>query len=124
MQLFNNKNLFTVLTLVAAAFLSGCSTTSEDKTLTYISLQSDTQISHKIAIVNASENVINTVKYKPCGSRPESYQYLTGNLRPTEKFTINIYSQCVDLLATNAFKKKLVDAQNVNLTTTNIWTIK
>ena len=79
---------------------------------------------HKISIVNASPNVINSIKYKPCGSQDNRYHYLTGNLRPNEKFSINIYSQCVDLLATNAFKKKLVDIKNIDLKKIKTWTIK
>lgn len=79
---------------------------------------------YKIAIINASQDMINAIKYKPCNSHNEPYQYLTGNLRPAEKFTINIYSRCVDLLATNAFKKKLVDVKNVDLKSVKTWTIK
>ena len=79
---------------------------------------------HKIAIVNASPNVINSIKYKPCGSQDNRYHFLTGNLRPNEKFSINIYSQCVDLRATNAFKKKLVDIKNIDLKKIKTWTIK
>ena len=79
---------------------------------------------YKIAIINASQDMINSIKYKPCNSHNEPYQYLTGNLRPAEKFTINIYSRCVDLLATNAFKKKLVDVKNVDLKSVKTWTIK
>ena len=78
---------------------------------------------HKIAIVNASRNVINTVAYKPCGSS-NNYQTLTNMLHPNEKLSITIYSQCVDLMATNAFRKKLVDAKNVDLKKTKTWTIK
>ena len=79
---------------------------------------------YKISIVNASEEPINDIKYKPCNSRTLKYQQITGILKPQERFTINIYSQCVDLLATNAFKKKLVNVKNVDLKNIKTWTIK
>ena len=106
MNLLIRKKLFAVLTLITATILGGCSATPENNAVSEIRPQSAMEVSHKIAIVNASDNIINTIKYKPCGSNSSSYQYLTGNLRPAEKFTINIYSQCVDLLATNAFKRR------------------
>ena len=81
-------------------------------------------VAYKIAIVNASKESINDIKYKPCNTHTQKYLPLTDNLRPQEKFTINIYSQCVDLLATNAFKKKLVSVKNVDLSTIKTWTIK
>ena len=79
---------------------------------------------YKISIVNASEEPINDIKYKACNSRTLKYQQITGILKPQERFTINIYSQCVDLLATNAFKKKLVNVKNVDLKSIKTWTIK
>ena len=124
MQIFIRKILVTIIVTFTTLFIYGCGTTSESNSLPDLQTQKETGVSHKIAIVNASKNIINTIKYKPCGTQSNRYQYLTGNLRPSEKFTINIYSQCVDLLATNAFKKKLVDVRNVNLTTTKTWTIK
>lgn len=124
MQIFIHKILFAIIVSFATIFIYGCGTTPESNMLPELQAQKETSVSHKIAIVNASKNIINTIKYKPCGTQTTRYQYLTGNLRPSEKFTINIYTQCVDLLATNAFKKKLVDIRNVNLTTTKTWTIK
>ncbi len=81
-------------------------------------------VPHKFAIVNASPHVINSIKYKPCGTENNHFQHLTENLRPNQKFSINIYSQCVDLMATNAFKKKLVHVKNVDLDKIKTWTIK
>lgn len=79
---------------------------------------------HKISIVNASNKVINTIQYKPCGTQDNKYHYLTGNIKPQEKLTMNIYTHCVDLRAMNAFKKKLVDVKNVDLKAIRTWTIK
>lgn len=110
------------LLICALSAASGCSSTSEDSSAQHTDLAPPT--SHKIAIVNASDNVINSIQYRPCGSGDNHYQYLTGNLRPNEKLSINIYSQCVDLIATNAFKKNLVDVKNVDLSKTKTWTIK
>jgi len=107
---------------VLACILFGCSSTGENKATNAINTQP--AVSHKIAIVNASSNVINSIQYRPCGSNDNQYQYLTGNLRPNEKLSINIYSQCVDLIATNAFKKNLVDVKNVDLSKIKTWTIK
>ncbi|WP_455223459.1 hypothetical protein [Kaarinaea lacus] len=101
---------------------SGCSSTGENMALQDV--YEDQVVSHKIAIFNASSNVINTIQYRPCGSSDIQYRYLTGNLRPNEKLSINIYSQCVDLIATNAFKKNLVDVKNVDLSKIKTWTIK
>ncbi|KPJ96008.1 MAG: hypothetical protein AMJ55_02765 [Gammaproteobacteria bacterium SG8_15] len=110
--------LFSTIAVIASA----CGSTSESN----MSQTTDapTTTSHKIAIVNESGNVINAIKYKPCGASDSRYQYLTGNLRPNEKLSINIYSQCVDLIATNAFKKNLVDVKNVDLKQIKTWTIK
>ena len=110
--------LLGVMTLIASA----CSSTTESNTSQTIDVP--TTSSHKIAIVNASGNVINAIKYRPCGASDGRYQYLTGNLRPNEKLSVNIYSQCVDLIATNAFKKNLVDVKNVDLKQIKTWTIK
>jgi hypothetical protein len=105
-----------------AVIASACSNTTESS----MSQTTDvpTTSSHKIAIVNESGNVINAIKYRPCGASDGRYQYLTGNLRPNEKLSVNIYSQCVDLIATNAFKKNLVDVKNVDLKQIKTWTIK
>ncbi len=108
--------------LMIVVLLIGCSSTVESTATQAVNIQSANP--HKIAIVNASSNVVNTIKYKPCGSNNNSYQHLTGNLRPNERISINIYSQCVDLLATNAFKKNLVDVKNVDLSKIKTWTIK
>lgn len=111
-----------VITYFLGCLLVACGTTPETDIAQNIEAQPSTP--HKIAIVNASPNVINSIQYKPCGSQDNRYQYLTGNLRPNEKFSINIYSQCVDLIATNAFKKNLVDVKNVDLSKIKTWTIK
>ncbi|MGD8568108.1 MAG: hypothetical protein PVJ39_08465 [Gammaproteobacteria bacterium] len=79
---------------------------------------------HKIAIVNTSDKIVNTVEYKPCGAGNHQYRTLTRMLRPNEKLSITIYSQCVDLMATNAFRNKVANTQNINLQNTRIWTIK
>lgn len=112
---------YTIL-LVLASLQFACSSTPETENIYNADIPPATP--HKIAIVNASSNVINSIKYKPCGSQDNRYKYLTGNLRPNEKFSINIYSQCVDLIATNAFKKNLVDVKNVDLNKIKTWTIK
>lgn len=117
------KYLWSSLLIGAITVISSaCSSTSETDTTQTTDAQTTT--SHKIAIVNASGNVINAIKYRPCGTGDGRYQYLTGNLRPNEKLSINIYSQCVDLIATNAFKKNLVDVKNVDLNKIKTWTIK
>jgi len=121
-QLHPLSKLQHALTFIIANFLIACSTSPESDIAQNIDVPPLTP--HKIAIVNASSNVINSIKYKPCGSQDNQYQYLTGNLRPNEKFSINIYSQCVDLIATNAFKKHLVDVKNVDLKVIKTWTIK
>ena len=110
--------LFGVMAIISSA----CSSTTESNTSQTI--DAPMRNSHKIAIVNESGNVINAIKYRPCGASDGRYQYLTGNLRPNEKLSVNIYSQCVDLIATNAFKKNLVDVKNVDLTQIKTWTIK
>ena len=121
-----NVNTLALLNCILVALLllmlSGCSSTGE--TMTSQNIDAQPVISHKIAIVNASSNVINTIQYRPCGSNDNNYRYLTGNLRPNEKLSINIYSQCIDLIATNAFKKNLVDVKNVDLSKIKTWTIK
>jgi len=105
-----------------AWILYGCSSTGENKEIHGNNVQP--AVSHKIAIVNASSNVINSIQYRPCGANDDQYRYLTSNLRPNEKLSINIYSQCVDLIATNAFKRNLVDVKNVDLSKIKTWTIK
>ena len=107
------------LALLLILLLTNCASTEHNNTA-----HLEQPKPYKIAIINASQDTINTIKYKPCHSKPTKYQQLTENLHPTEKFTINIYSQCVDLLATNAFKKKLVDVKNVDLKSIKTWTIK
>ena len=115
---------YCALPLLLAYFaLTGCASTgAQDDTVVFDKVKAPSP--YKIAIVNASGSTINDIKYKPCNTQNTRYQLLTGHLRPEEKFTINIYSQCVDLLATNAFKKKLVDVKNVDLKSIKTWTIK
>lgn len=120
------KNIISIaIVLVLAAFTSGCATNETiDDTNTIVFGEINKPSAYKINIVNASNNTINDIKYKPCNSHETQYLQLADNLRPMEKFSINIYSQCVDLLATNAFKKKLVDVKNVDLESTKTWTIR
>ena len=110
-----------ILTLVSALILVACGS-SQEKHL--VQPEEKWEKAHKISIVNASTKVINTIQYKPCGSLDNQYHYLTGNLKPQETLTMNIYTHCVDLRATNAFKKKLVDVKNVDLKAIRTWTIK
>lgn len=118
-----NGVLSALLLLLLLLLLAGCASTSEtEDTVVFEKIKAPSP--YKIAIVNASGSTINDIQYKPCNSHETRYQLLTGHLRPEEKFTINIYSQCVDLLATNAFKKKLVDVKNVDLKSIKTWTIK
>lgn len=107
--------------MIIGLHVSGCSTTSNNS-----SSNSNTNWSrvHKISIVNSSKKFINSVHYKPCGADDNQYSYLVGNIKPREKLTINIHTQCIDLMATNAFKKKLVGVENVDLNAVRTWTIK
>lgn len=115
--------LLYISVLGLTVFLSACTTTEPaDDTIVFGEIKQPS--AYKINIVNASNTTINDIKYKPCNTHQTQYLQLTDNLRPMEKFTINIYSQCVDLLATNAFKKKLVDVKNVDLQSTKTWTIR
>lgn len=116
-----NLSLFYPLILVG--MLYGCS--SNETRDNMVDSDKTTQPSaYKINIVNASNTIINDIRFKPCNSQTTQYLQLTDNLRPMEKFTINIYSQCVDLQARNAFKKKLVDVKNVDLQSVKTWTIR
>lgn len=109
-----------------SSLMAGCTstptTTEKQDTVVFEKIKEPS--AYKIKIVNASKDIINDIKYKPCKSHTIKYLQLADNLRPHEKFTINVYSQCVDLLATNAFKKKLVDVRNVDLSTVKTWTIR
>ncbi|HEY5604338.1 MAG TPA: hypothetical protein VIM41_14650 [Gammaproteobacteria bacterium] len=115
-------NYLLILLLPPVGLLAGCGSTAETNTAQ--DSDAPAAVSHKIAIVNASSFVINAIKYKPCGSDDNRYQHLTGNLKPNETLSINVYAQCVDLIAVNAFKKHLVDAKNVDLDKIKTWTIK
>lgn len=109
--------------LISIGLLYGCSS-FDTKNNAENSAKSEQPAAYKIKIINASNSTINEIRYKPCNSNATQYQHLTNNLRPMEKFTINIYSQCIDLVARNAFKKKLVDMKNVDLQSMKIWTIR
>lgn len=102
--------------------LSGCGVLSEKQDRPAVATHPVE--AHKIAIVNKSDKIVNTVEYKPCGADSHQYRTLTRMLRPNEKLAITIYSQCVDLMATNAFRNKLANAENIDLQTTRTWTIK
>ena len=112
--------MFSILSLF---ILAGCAT-SEPKNETIVFENIEKPSVYKFKIINASNTTINDIKYKPCNSHQTQYLQLTDNLRPMEKFSINLYSKCVDLVATNAFKKKLVDVKNVDLQSTKLWTIR
>ena len=119
----NSTQKTRILIAFILSALTGCASTGDsDNTVVFGKIKVPSP--YKIAIVNASKNTINDIKYKPCNSNTIQYQHLTGHLRPMEKFTVNIYSQCVDFIATNAFKKKLVDVKNVDLNSIKTWTIK
>jgi hypothetical protein len=117
--LFSFRLIFVVL---IATIINACSGLSNQGQAPAVDQQP--MVAHKIAIVNASTHVVNTVEYRPCGSTSQQYQTLTRMLRPSEKLSITIYSQCVDLMATNAFKKTLVDNRNIDLSKTRTWTIQ
>jgi len=116
------SHVIAIIGLWSLGFLSGCALLSgETPTLTD---KNPRPKAHKLIIVNESDKIVSAIQYKPCGSEDTHYKHLTGNLRPNERLTINIYSQCVDMLATNAFKKKLVHMENLNLNQIKTWNIK
>ena len=117
------KTLSLFYLLVLVGMLYGCSS-NESRDNMVDSEKINQSAAYKINIINASNTIINDIRFKPCNSQTAQYLQLTDNLRPMEKFTINIYAQCVDLQARNAFKKKLVDVKNVDLQSVQTWTIR
>jgi len=115
-------NPIATIALWSLMLLSGCSLLTGNNNTSIDNNQ--TQKARKLVIINQSDNVVSAIQYKPCGSQDAQYQHLTGNLRPNERLTINIYTQCADFLATNAFKKKLSQMENVNLDKLKTWNIK
>jgi len=121
---YHTISIYFITLVLTTLVLTGCSTMSESELFAHMKLNENSPRPHSIVIINTSNSVITTIKYRPCKTNKRSYQSLTENLKPSEKLTVNIYSQCVDLLATNAFNKKLVDVKNVNLNNIKTWTIK
>lgn len=78
----------------------------------------------KLNIVNDSDKVIHTVKFKHCGTSEQDFNALVENLKPKEKITMNIYGTCVDLAAVNAFDQLLDQKQNFQLSDDITWTVQ
>jgi len=79
---------------------------------------------HHLQVVNNTKQVINVIKYKPCGADAGGFQTLAENLMPQERVAFNLYDRCIDVRAVNTFDQTLSEQKGLVISKTAVWELQ
>jgi hypothetical protein len=105
--------------LLSGSLLCACSSTPAPGLPDARELAS--QHPHQLQVVNDSKEVINAIKYKPCGANDTGFMTLTENLMPQQRVQFALFDTCIDLQAVNTFDQTLSEAKNMVLSRNAVW---
>lgn len=117
----NTSNSF-IISLFFAFSLSHCSTTAPKApvgpTKPVAKQEAPVNVGkpHAFHIVNSSEQHVDTIRFKPCGTAEKHYATLASNVRPKEKLIMNVYEVCIDVLAEDAFQQTVYEQNDIRMT--------
>ena len=104
------------LYLVLLAFFFGCS--SEP-----VGLKPPPENPIQLKVENNSADVIDVIQAKPCGSGDENYKTQIHGVKPQERITLQIYEECVDLVALDGFGNVMDSLVGLRLNSYITWKI-
>lgn len=117
----NTSNSF-IISLFFAFTLSHCATTTAPKTVKQETPPQVPQVventgkAHAFHIANNSEQYVDTVRFKPCGTPQKQYATLASNIKPNEKIILNVYEVCIDVVAEDAFQQTVYEQNGIRMT--------
>lgn len=79
---------------------------------------------HQLQVVNNTKEVINTIKFKPCGEQGGGFHMLTENLMPQQRVVFNLVDSCIDLQALNTFDQTLTEQKDLVLSKNAVWVLR
>lgn len=78
----------------------------------------------QLRVHNVSNNIIDSIEAKPCGYSSKQYKTQMTGIKPQQKIMLEIYQQCVDLVALDGFGTVLDELTHLRLNSNTIWTIR
>lgn len=111
-----------IVICVMAFGLTGCTTAPAPSVPSMEELAA--QKSHQLNIINLTNEVINVIRFKPCGKDASDYSTLIENLKPKQRVVFNLFEVCIDIKALNAFDQTLAERNTLVLSNVNIWDIQ
>ena len=78
----------------------------------------------QLRVENDSPNVIDVIQSKPCGTDATQYRPQMNTIKPKERIMLQIYEECVDLIALDAFGSVMDELEGLRLNSNITWRIK
>ena len=78
----------------------------------------------QLRVENDSTTVIDVIQAKPCGANAKAYKPQMTSIKPRERIMLQIYQQCVDLVALDAFGNVMDELVGLRLNSNITWKIK
>jgi hypothetical protein len=78
----------------------------------------------QLRVVNESATVIDVIQAKPCGAKARQYKPQINTIKPQERIMLQIYEECVDLVALDAFGNVMDELAGLRLNSNITWKIK
>lgn len=77
----------------------------------------------QLRVENHSPTVIDVIQAKPCGSDPKQYKPQITGVKPKERIMLEIYEDCVDLIALDGFGNIMDELAALRLNSNITWKI-
>ena len=68
-----------------------------------------------------SKEVINAIKYRPCGAGTDGFRTLAENLMPQQRVQFTLFDTCIDLQAQDTFDQTLSETKELVLSRNAVW---
>lgn len=77
----------------------------------------------QLRVHNESDKIIDAIDAKPCGFKAKYYKTQMTGIKPGQKIMLEIYQQCVDLVALDGFGTVLDELKYLRLNSHITWKI-
>lgn len=78
----------------------------------------------QLRVENKSASVIDVINAKPCGASDEHYKPQMNAIKPNDRILLQIYEECVDLVALDGFGNVLDELVGLRLNSNITWKIR